>query len=129
MSELGLDSEILLSSPKSKKRYLWHQGRLRSIGSLLPGLAIPLILGRFRKNLQGDVSIYDFASQKYGDRVAEMVFDPMVRGIFGGDIKKLSVASCFPDWQKKAGFSPPGGSLFALKGGMRRLIEELKKPQ
>ena len=127
IGELGLEKEILFSSHRAKKRYLWHQGHLRSIGSLLPGMIWPLIRGRFRKNLEGDVSIYDFAVQKYGKNVAETLIDPLVLGIFGGDIRKLSVASCFPEWQKSKSFAPPSGPLFALKGGMQRLIEELQR--
>lgn len=126
ISELGLESEVILSSPSSKKRYIWNDGKLRSVTSLLPRFLFPLIRGRFRESLQGDVSIYDFGKHKYGEIVTETLFDPLVLGIYAGDIRKLSVASCFPDWQKRKGIVPPAGSLFALKGGMRCLIERMQ---
>jgi oxygen-dependent protoporphyrinogen oxidase len=86
-----------------------------------------------------DESIYDFASRRFGSRLAEMFFDPMALGIFAGDIRKLSIRSCFRtlwEWEKREGSVLKGwfknkkkgpSGLISLQGGLERLIFEVKK--
>ncbi|RHY60498.1 hypothetical protein DYB30_009080 [Aphanomyces astaci] len=42
-----------------------------------------------------DESIYDFISRRFSPVVANRLLDPMVSGIFGGNIRHLSIRSCF----------------------------------
>ncbi|RHY23305.1 hypothetical protein DYB36_012185, partial [Aphanomyces astaci] len=42
-----------------------------------------------------DESIYDFISRRFSPVVANRLLDPMVSGIFGGNIRHLSMRSCF----------------------------------
>lgn len=133
--EVGLEDQIIFSDPQANGRYLWHQGRLRSLGSFVPGL-IPLLL---REMFVGesrieDESIYEFACRKFSPRVAETLFDPMTLGIYGGDIRKLSLKSCFPFLAKgsivRGMFKKPKSKLrglFTLRGGMSQLVETLQK--
>lgn len=127
--EVGLEDEVIFSDPKAGARYLWHKGRLRSLGSFVPGLLPLLLRSLFVKGPQvEDESIYEFAVRKFSPRVAETFFDPMTLGIYGGDIRKLSLKSCFPFLVKGSMFKrPKQHGLFTLRGGMSRLIETLQK--
>lgn len=137
--ELGLDSEVISSSKDAARRYLWSGGRLQSVGSFWPTLLVGLLREPFVKcGACEDESIYDFAARRFGARVAETFFDPMALGIFAGDIRKLSVRSCFRtlwEWERNEGSVLRGwfkrkkgpSGLFTLKGGLERLILELKR--
>lgn len=39
--------------------------------------------------------MYDFAARRFSPVVAERLLDPVASGIFGGDIRYLSVRACF----------------------------------
>ncbi len=135
--ELGL--EIIESDPAAKKRFILHKGKLRTpesqIFTLIPYLIRELFV---RPTKSQDESIYDFASRRFSPKIAEMFFDPLALGIYAGDIRKLSIRSCFPtlyEWEQKKGsilkglFSSPktAQGLFTLKGGMETLIHALEK--
>jgi len=132
-----LKLEILPAAPQ--KRYIYHRGRLRSLGSFLPTLVPSLIRELFvAPSTADDESIYDFAARRFSPKIAETLFDPMTLGIYGGDIRKLSVRSCFPalyKWEREKGsvlrglLSAPKKTkgLFTLKVGMETLIHALQK--
>ena len=42
-----------------------------------------------------DEDIHSFISRRLGPEVASLLIDPVVRGIYAGDCRKLSVKSCF----------------------------------
>lgn len=135
IQELGL--EVITSGPQ--KRYLWHRGRLRSLGSFIPTLIPFLIREAFVPPATcTDESIYDFAARRFSPKIAETLFDPLTLGIYGGDIRKLSICSCFPalfHWERDKGsivrglFSSPKKpkGLFTLLHGMETLIDALQK--
>ncbi len=139
ISQLGLEKELVFSDPASKKRFLWTGGRLRGMGSFWPqmgvALARDLLAPRGRAE---DESIYAFASRRFGKRAAELFFDPLTKGVFGGDMHKLSLSACFPALRQmeeshrsivlgmRGGSKQPSG-LFTLRGGMSRLIEALSQ--
>jgi oxygen-dependent protoporphyrinogen oxidase len=137
IQELGL--ETLSSDPVAAKRFLLYRGRLCTPGSFLFRFFPDLIRELFVPSSSSvDESIYDFASRRFSHRVAETLFDPLTLGIYGGDIRKLSIRSCFPafyKWEKEKGsvlrglFSSPKQEkgLFTLKNGMQSLIQELQK--
>ncbi len=138
MEEVGLKEEILFSDPKSSKRYLWHQGSLRSMGRFLPMAFLSLVREAFvpKKEME-DESIYDFAVRRLTRKVADTLLDPMTLGIYSGDIRKLSLRSCFPflhEWEMRnrsflrSLFHKGGDSrLFTLRRGIGSLIEEIGK--
>lgn len=138
ISEIGLQDELLFSSPKTATRYLWHQGKLSSAGTFIPMLLKGLLREFFipSKCIE-DESIHAFAVRRLGQKIAETLLDPMTAGIYAGDARKLSVRSCFPflfDWeQKKKSLlrglfsSPKGGRLFTLQRGLSSLIDALEK--
>lgn len=143
IDEVGLQNELLFSGKNGSTRYLYEKGKLRSMASFLPTLLPALLREAFvpRAHLE-DESIYDFAARRFSPKIAESFFDPMTLGIYSGDIRKLSVKSCFPkfvEWEREKGSCFRGalssfwrknkdsGVLFTLKGGMERLIEGLAK--
>ncbi len=139
IEEVGLKEELIFSP--SGTRYLWHRGKLRPVGSFLPRM-IPALIREFfvaPKKCEEE-TIYDFATRRFGRYAAETLFDPITLGIYAGDIRKLSVKSCFPtfcEWEEKHGslvramFARKKKTglrgLFTLRRGMESLIEALRK--
>lgn len=135
INELNLQ---IISSPPLK-RYLYYKGKLRSLSSLLP-ILVPYLLREpfIAPSTLADESIYDFAARRFSPKIAEMFFDPLTLGIYGGDIRELSMRACFPalfDLERTKGslvrafFSSPKTpkGLFTLAGGMETLIHTLEK--
>jgi oxygen-dependent protoporphyrinogen oxidase len=129
---------ILRSDPSAKKRYLWHKGKLRSMGSFLPLLIPYLFKEPFVPKSTQDESIYEFASRRFSPKIANLLFDPLTLGIYAGDIHKLSIRNCFPklyNWEQEHGSVLKGlfhtkaekGGLFTLANGMQSLISALEK--
>lgn len=134
----GLKEEIIYSDPSAAKRYLWHKGALRQSSSFLPMALIALVREAFiPKQTKEDESIYDFVSRRLSPKIAETLFDPMTLGIYAGDIRQLSLQSCFPflyEWEQnhipmlRALFRSKGdGRLFTLQRGIGSLIAEMEK--
>ncbi|MBP7587751.1 MAG: protoporphyrinogen oxidase, partial [Thermoanaerobaculia bacterium] len=89
------------------RRFLFRNGRLH----LLPGgpgsfLTCPVLSlgGRLRvlgepfaaRHPGGDETVYDFARRRIGAEAAHVLVGAMVSGVFAGDARQLSLASCFP---------------------------------
>ncbi len=141
ISDLGLEPELIFSAPT--KRYLCHRGKLRSLGSFIPSLLPALLREPFiPRSGKEDESIYDFAARRFSPKIAETFFDPLTLGVYGGDIRKLSIRSCFSQfyrYEKEKGSILRGmlassspkpkkvHGLFTLKNGMQQLIETLAK--
>jgi oxygen-dependent protoporphyrinogen oxidase len=129
VQELGLDPVY----SKSGDRFLWHQGALRKMQSFWPQLIWALIHDLFSpKELPEDESIYDFACRRCGKVAANLFFDPIAKGVFGGDIRQLSIRSCFPFlftskplYKLFSGKKDQG--LFTVRKGMGALIAALAK--
>lgn len=159
--DMGLEESLIFSSKDSVKRYIWLNGKLQLLPSnplslftspLTRGSLLSLAKEWFVPPGTGeDESIYDFVTRRLNQKVANTLFDPFTLGIFAGDIRKLSIRSCFPglfDWERNKG-SITGGifsllkekmqnkqkinpyhqlshvGLFSLKEGNYRLIEEM----
>lgn len=104
---LGLEAELCPSDAAAARRFLFRNGRLH----LLPGgpgsfLTCPVLsLGaRLRvlgepfaaRHPGGDETIYEFARRRIGAEAAHVLVGAMVSGVFAGDARQLSLASCFP---------------------------------
>lgn len=158
--ELGLADQVIIGSPQAKKRFLYYNQTLQPLphnifsfvtSPLMKGV-IPSLIKEWRRAPSScdDETIDSFVSRRFGRLVAEKFFDPMTSGIYAGDIRKLSVKSCFPflyELEKKHGsvmrglffkdkeasFGTPfvqsmqKHSLFSFKTGMSALISELRK--
>ncbi len=104
---LGLAGELCPSDAAAARRFLFRNGRLH----LLPGgpgsfLTCPVLslAGRLRvlgepfaaKHPGGDETVYEFARRRIGAEAAHVLVGAMVSGVFAGDARQLSLASCFP---------------------------------
>ncbi len=104
---LGHGNDLVRADAAAARRFLFRDGRLH----LLPSgpasfLASPLlsVAGRLRvlgeplarKHPGGDETVFEFASRRIGREAAAVLVDAMVSGVFAGDSRRLSLASCFP---------------------------------
>lgn len=138
---LGLEKELLFTNPKTHTRYLSLTGILRPLSPILF-----LMRGGFRGILKDlstpatileDETIASFFTRRFGSQIAENFMDPLVKGIFAGNIDQLSMRSCFPnqwDWEQTKGSLLRGllatkrgkkESLFTFKRGMETLPNAL----
>ena len=53
-------------------------------------------LGRAAEDPATDETVYAFGVRRLGRDFAEIMLDPMVRGITGGDCRRVSLAAAFP---------------------------------
>lgn len=129
IEELGLEGEVIPASPAARQRYLYLDKRLQAMPNSLPSLLFsPLTNGLFKAMWQDfktyggpgwDESVAEFATRRLGRSFAERFFDPLVTGIFAGDMHKLSLRACFPflaEWEAQHG------------GIVRSLFKKKKQP-
>jgi oxygen-dependent protoporphyrinogen oxidase len=171
VTRLGLDGALLRSSDAARRRFLLVNGRVQEIptaplafvrSGLLPlggklrmagELFVPgrKDLGRAADDPTTDETIADFGRRRLGRAFTEVMLDPMVKGIFGGDAEQLSLAAAFPRMieleqrhgglfkamiklskerkkqNKSATDAGPSGTLHSFQGGMGQLIDALTK--
>ena len=108
ISSLGLDGELLPASPRSSDRYLMREGELEPLPrspraflfsgvlSLRGRLGLLLEPFRSRGRAAADESIAEFGRRRLGQEAVDALLDPMVTGIYAGDVEALSMKSCFP---------------------------------
>ncbi len=140
ISELGLQNEVIWSEAKPHHRYLWHEGELHRFPSnpisfVLSPITrgfIRALLTEWKKPIKvGDETVWEFVLRRFNYDVARLFFDPLVVGIFGGDIRKISVRACFPNlkhWEEKYGSVTKG--FFAQmkeKKGQSRYSQEMEQ--
>jgi oxygen-dependent protoporphyrinogen oxidase len=132
-----LSLPLVFSAPGTK--FLWHRGRLRSMRSFWPQLLRAALQDLVApKGSVEDESIDAFARRRMGKKAAELFFDAMTKGVYGGDPRKLSLRASFPflfeaeqnersllKSMLKQTRKEPG--LFTLAHGMESLIDALKK--
>lgn len=162
---LGLENETILANEQAAKRFILIDGKLQQVPESPPAflrsqLLSPLGKIRIFKEVLSrrcpegvDESIADFGRRHIGGEAVEKLLDPMVTGIFGGDVNKLSLKSCFPRMAEleaeyrslllgmlklqkqkkkmdggKASGSPagPGGRLHSFRDGMETVIKRLE---
>jgi oxygen-dependent protoporphyrinogen oxidase len=169
VSRVGLDGELLRSSDLTRHRFLLVDGRLQEIPTspkaflrssmmspaaklrMAGELFIPARrdLGRAAEDPATDETVDSFGRRRLGAAFAEIMLDPMVKGVFGGNSRRLSLAAAFPRMvelerdhgglfkamaalakkRKREGKSGtdagPSGVLTSFNGGMGQLIDAL----
>lgn len=156
VSELKIKDEIVWTASKNHPRYLWHDGALHPLPSNPFSLLFsPIAKGLFRALMTewrkpskaGDETVWEFVSRRFNHDVARILFDPVVVGIFGGDIRKISVRSCFPkmkNWEEQYGsltkgffasrkekkdpsqwLGMPPSAFFTFRGGIEELPQAI----
>ena len=167
VDRLGLRDRLQRSSDATAHRFLLVDGRIQEIpttpGAFLKSrmlstgaklrmageMFIPARgdLGRAAEDPATDETIDQFGVRRLGRGFADIMLDPMVKGVFGGESKLLSLAASFPrmvelekDYgglfkamlklarqKKKQGKSKtdagPSGVLHSFTGGMGTLID------
>jgi protoporphyrinogen/coproporphyrinogen III oxidase len=161
IEDLGLQEKVIVASPAARQRYIYANQQLQRLPTSPLSLVFSPLLPLFVKSLWKDMrepsgneideSIFNFVSRRLGTEVAEKFIDPLVTGIYAGDIRKLSVKCCFPalyNWEKQHGSLLKGmilrkkkkdeevsefiklireHSVFTLQDGMETLIQALVK--
>ena len=107
IERLGMTGERVDASPDANRRYVFHGGRLHQLpagpASLL-GFAPLSLRGRWRvfaepflaRRVAHEESVHDYASRHIGSEAAEVLLGTLVRGVYGGDARRLSVDAAFP---------------------------------
>lgn len=120
ISELGLQKEVIWSEAKPHHRYLWHEGDLHRFPTnpfsflfspITKGFIKALVTEWKKPTKWGDETVWEFVVRRFNYDVARLFFDPLVVGIFGGDIRQISVRACFPklkSWEEKYGSMTKG---------------------
>jgi protoporphyrinogen/coproporphyrinogen III oxidase len=139
-ADIGMDKEIIGCSSDAKGRYIWADGRLRRIPVLSWGLIQGVIKELYVKpKVENDESVWDFACRRFNEKVANDIFDPMVTGIYGGNMREISMKLGFPQFKAleeqygsviKGFLKMPryrGPRLFSFQRGMRSFIRRLEE--
>lgn len=152
LKELGLEEQVIYPDPSAHRRYLYLNKQLQPIPTtpwqwlfspLKKGVCKALWNDWHTAPYSGDETIYEFVSRRLSPELAERFVDPLVSGIYAGNIKELSVQSCFPklkEWEEQGGGILKGilkakksdstkakGPLFTLSNGMESLPATLAK--
>eukprot|EP01129_Flabellula_baltica_P005596 TRINITY_DN2038_c0_g1_i1.p1 TRINITY_DN2038_c0_g1~~TRINITY_DN2038_c0_g1_i1.p1 ORF type:complete len:484 (+),score=122.68 TRINITY_DN2038_c0_g1_i1:58-1452(+) len=141
IDEIGLSENVILSNPMSKRRILLDRhSNLRklpsSIGEVLSdGYTRKWLyyLGRevfVGKGTEEDETVYDFFERRFGKDIAEEIVGGMIIGIYGGDIKRLSVRSCLKlVWELEREYGSVAKGLLLKKNPSVERSELYKKIQ
>jgi oxygen-dependent protoporphyrinogen oxidase len=131
--ELGLTDRLIEAAPTANRRYIQMNGNLHAVPmDPLNFIRTPLlssndkwslVAGIFKKDISTDCSIYDYVSRRFSPDIAQLLVDPLISGIYAGDIKRLHL-SAFPKLKRK-GFR--GLRMLSFKWGMGEIIEALDK--
>lgn len=157
-----LAGEIIGTNDKNRQIFIVKDGALvplpRGMIMMVPGnmreaLASPLfpestkrrfLQERFQKPRMrpADVSIADLVRDHFDDMVLEYITEPLLTGVYGGDVGRLSAASVLPrflDYERRYGSLIRGvrkehreqernGSLFlSFRDGMQTLTDEVAR--
>ncbi len=140
LHELGLGPERIESNPAAKNRYLVRNGRPVPV-PMSPGgfLSTPLLTAGAKLRIvcelfsrartrDGDVSLAEFVRDHFGSEVLDRVVQPIVGGIWAGDVSMISVQASFP---KLLEIERRHGSLLRgmIAGAKARKAEGLKSPK
>lgn len=165
IKDLGLEDELV--NNQTGQAYILHDNKLLPIPEgavmgvptkLTPFAVTPLVspLGKVRalgdlflprsKNVQAeDQSVGSFFRHRLGDEVVDRIIEPLLSGIYNGDIDKMSLMTVLPQFaemekkhrslilamantgspKKKKGKAK--GAFITLKNGLYSMVEEIEK--
>jgi protoporphyrinogen/coproporphyrinogen III oxidase len=92
-----------------------------------------------RRKAEGDESIASFVRRRFGTEAVQYIADPLLGGIHGGDVERLSMRALFPrfvdaerqsrsiilSFRKMQGPPNAGGAFRSFPGGLDELIDGL----
>lgn len=149
---LGIDKDYMPANKQAEKRFILKNGKLQKLPDS-PGSFIfsgilnmkgkvriakePFIKG---KTDDYEESVAEFGERRLGAQAVKYMLDPMVSGVFAGNVDKLSLKTCFPRiyqmeqeygslvkamMKLKAKKASPSGTLTSYNNGMFHLIKSL----
>ncbi|MBB6144623.1 oxygen-dependent protoporphyrinogen oxidase [Silvibacterium bohemicum] len=165
--ELGLESEIIASNDAMRRTYILRDGRLIPIPDGMRMMVptqwasieeSPLFSEEarlaYRNEFQNaeslrqsalkedvDESVASFVRRHFGEEVTHTLAGPLLAGIFGGDVERLSVRAVMPAFvkmerehgsliaalQRKQAAQTQSPAVFTtLKGGLQTLVERMQ---
>jgi protoporphyrinogen/coproporphyrinogen III oxidase len=164
--ELGIGSE-LISSNAGRRTYILVKGKLMPIPQglefMVPTRVWPMVttpLFSFKTKLRmaselfssarkngGDESVGEFVRRHFGQEMVDRVAEPLLAGVYGGNVENLSVRAVLPRFtemereygslvratlkakaQNKSRFGAKPQPLFtSLKNGMQQMVDALVK--
>jgi oxygen-dependent protoporphyrinogen oxidase len=154
--ELGLEDQLIPSNDAERKTYILKQGRLIKIPDgllflvptkILPVVCSPLFSARTklrmaqewfqppRKSSQ-DESVAAMVERHYGREMVEVLADPLLAGVYGGEASQLGVQAVMPRLSEmEARYGSLGRAMLAARekpasatqGPARPLFTSLKK--
>ncbi|QRG69386.1 protoporphyrinogen oxidase [Brevibacillus choshinensis] len=157
--DLGLENDLVRNS--TGQAYIWHKDRLMPIpeGAVMgvPTKVMPFVTseliswpGKIRAAADlflpastgdGDISVGDFFRRRLGDEVIENLIQPLLSGVYSGDIDNLSLLASFPQFAQmekqhrslilamkhsrpqSKDQGKPKGIFLTLKNGLESLVE------
>ncbi len=119
---------LVAATPESRRRALFHDGRLVSLPhGPISALSTPLLSARGKLRVlaepfvrRGDPtseSVHEFVARRLGPEVAARLVGAFLTGVYAGDERRLGVEAVFP---ALAELERGHGSL--LRGGLARLL-------
>ena len=105
---LGMRSDVIVSAPAAKRRYVLTRRGLIAVPSSPPAMIFSRLLSTRAKwrllrepfvasrGSNGDESVASFVRRRAGHEIADVVAGPFVAGINAGDPEKISLRSMFP---------------------------------
>jgi len=108
IGELGLSSQLVSADESAGHRFVFTRNRLQRVPDSPAKFLTTRLLSPWEKlrvareyltsprTNNEDETIFDFGCRRLGRGFAETMLDPMVSGIFAGDIHQLSLPSTFP---------------------------------
>jgi oxygen-dependent protoporphyrinogen oxidase len=155
VDELGLTDQLISACEESRARFVSIDHKLFPVPTDQDSFMKSKLLNAFdrmRIGLEVTIpkghdsleSIYDFAKRRFGSRIADVLVDPFVSGVYAGDAKRIVLKATFPkvlELEQEYGslikalkkFKDEGQSIFpkatlkTLKNGMGQLIETLTR--
>lgn len=155
---VGLADQRVLGRPDAARRYIWRGGRLHRLPlsptaffgftGLSPAARLRVAMEPFfATRVKKEESVHDYAVRHIGEEAASVLIGAVVRGVFAGNSKRLSVDAAFPVMREmerghrslvlammarakkgrggRAAAGPGGRALWSLTGGLESLTDAL----
>lgn len=142
--ELGIEDELVPTNTKAAKTYIMKNGKLHEMPkglvlgiptSILPFLASDLVSGpgklaaladllKGSEAREQDESLGGFLARRIGDEIVTSIAEPLLAGIYAGDLYKLSLQATFPQF---AEYERKHGSIIMGSRHNRAIMAEKNK--
>jgi len=142
--DLGIEEELVPTNTKAAKTYIMKDGKLHEMPkglvlgiptSILPFLATELVSGQGKLTALADVlmgpqpkdddeSLGGFLARRIGDEIVKNIAEPLLAGIYAGDLYKLSLQATFPQF---AQYEKDYGSIILGSRHNRAMMAEKNK--